>query len=222
MRLNERQGVASMPSPRRSRSVPAGRPPRTAVRTSPTALPPLLAQRGRREDQDPLDAAPQQQLGEDQARFDGLAEADVVGDEQVDPRHAQRLEERYELVALDAYAAVERARDRLAPSAPVVVPGVEVRRQRRPTRRPQQCVEVVCRHRTAGVRRVRQGVWFEQMATRLELPQEALLGRRVIVGVLEMYEVEAPRLAVEGLDRRDHAAPVADGGEHAGAGNARA
>jgi hypothetical protein len=37
-----------------------------------------------------------------------------------------------------------------------------------------------------------------------------------------MDEVEAPRLAVERLDRRDHAAPVADGGEHAGAGNARA
>ena len=49
----------------------------------------------------------------------------------------------------------------------------------------------------------------------------AWLGRRVIVGVLEMYEVEASRLAVEGLDRRDHAAPVADGGEHARPRNAR-
>ena len=180
---------------------------------------PLLPQRGRREDQDPLDASAEQQLGENQARFDGLAEADVVGDEQVDPRHAQRLQERHELIALDAHAAVERARDRLPPGASVAVAGVEVGRQRRPARRPQQRVEVVCGHRAAGVRRVRQGVRFEQMATRLQLPQEALLGRRVIVGVLQVDEVESPLLAVEGLDRRDHAATVADGGEHAGAGD---
>ena len=116
---------------------------------------------------------------------------------------------------------MERARDRLPPGASVAVARVEVGRQRRPARRPQQRVEVVRGHRAAGVRRVRQGVRFEQMATRLglELPQEAFLGRRVIVGVLQVDEVEAPCLAIEGLDRRDHAAPVADGGEHAGAGN---
>ncbi|MCY4634967.1 MAG: hypothetical protein OXG04_10775 [Acidobacteria bacterium] len=46
---------------------------------------PLLAQRGRREHQNPLDAAPQQQLGEDQPRLDRLAQPDIVGDEQANP-----------------------------------------------------------------------------------------------------------------------------------------
>ena len=42
---------------------------------------PLPAQRRGGEDEDTLDAAPEQQLGENQPRLDGLAEADVVGDE---------------------------------------------------------------------------------------------------------------------------------------------
>ena len=75
---------------------------------------PLPAQRRGGEDEDTLDAAPEQQLGEDQPRLDGLAEADVVGDEEAYARHAQRLEEWDELVALDAYAAMERACDGLS------------------------------------------------------------------------------------------------------------
>ena len=42
---------------------------------------PLPAQRRGGEDEDTLDAAPEQQLGENQPCLDGLAEADVVGDE---------------------------------------------------------------------------------------------------------------------------------------------
>ena len=53
---------------------------------------PLPAQRRRREDQDALDAAAEQKLGENQPCLDGLAEPDVIGDEQADARHAQRLE----------------------------------------------------------------------------------------------------------------------------------
>ena len=41
--------------------------------------------------QDAADAAPEQQLGQDQPGFDGLAESDVVRDQQADARHAERL-----------------------------------------------------------------------------------------------------------------------------------
>ena len=92
----------------------------------PQLVLPLPAQRRRRENQDAPDAAPEQQLGEDQPRFDGLAEADVVGNEQAHARHSQRLEERDELVALDAHPAVKGARDRLPGRRTFAAVGVEV------------------------------------------------------------------------------------------------
>jgi hypothetical protein len=51
---------------------------------------------------------PQQQLLNDQTGFDGLAEADVVGDEQIDARHVDGAHQRVELEVLDADAAAER------------------------------------------------------------------------------------------------------------------
>ena len=50
-----------------------------------------------------------QEFAEDQASLDRLAQSDIVGDEQVDPRHAQGLEEWDELVILDLDGAVEGA-----------------------------------------------------------------------------------------------------------------
>ena len=50
-----------------------------------------------------------QEFTEDQASLDRLAQSDIVGDEQVDPRHAQGLEEWDELVILDLDGAVEGA-----------------------------------------------------------------------------------------------------------------
>ena len=38
-----------------------------------------------------------QQFAKDQSRLDGLPQPDVVGDEEVDPRHGQRLPQRLEL-----------------------------------------------------------------------------------------------------------------------------
>ena len=127
MRLNERHGFASMPSRRRRRSVSCrsttSKPERELL---PELFLPLPAQRCRGEDQDALDAAPEQKLGENQSRLDGLAETDVVGDEEAHARHAQRLEQRDELVALDAYAAMERACDGLAGRRSLATGGVEV------------------------------------------------------------------------------------------------
>ena len=51
---------------------------------------------------------PQQHLLHDQAGLDRLAQAHVVGDEQIDPRHGQRAGDRFELVLLDRDAGPER------------------------------------------------------------------------------------------------------------------
>jgi hypothetical protein len=50
---------------------------------------------------------PQQQLLHDQAGLDGLAEADVVGEQQVRPRGLQGAAQRLQLVGLDVRAAAE-------------------------------------------------------------------------------------------------------------------
>ena len=101
----------------------------------PQLVAPLPAQRGGGEHQDAADASPEQQLGEDQPRFDGLAEPDVVGDQQADARHPERLEQRHELVVLRAHCAVERTRQR--PMGRRAFPiGAEVRREGRPARGP--------------------------------------------------------------------------------------
>ena len=92
----------------------------------PQLVAPLPAQRGGCEHQDTADAATEQQLGEDQPRFDGLAEPDVVGDQQTDARHAERLQQRHELVVLRAHGAVERTRQRLVAWRALAV-GAEVR-----------------------------------------------------------------------------------------------
>ena len=63
---------------------------------------------------------------------------------------------------------------------------------------------------------IRKGVRLVQVTARFDLPEDALFGRRVIVLVFEVNEMETSGLAVERLDGRDHAAAVADGREHAG------
>ena len=62
---------------------------------------PLHLERRRADDQDPSDAALPDQFLDDQARLDRLAESDVVGEEEVDPRHGERLEHGKELVILN-------------------------------------------------------------------------------------------------------------------------
>ena len=58
----------------------------------PQLVTPLPAERSRGEHQDAPDPPPDQQLGQNQTGFDGLAEPHVVGEQQVDARHAKRLQ----------------------------------------------------------------------------------------------------------------------------------
>ena len=59
-------------------------------------------------DDDALDALSQQELLEDEPGLDGLSQAHVVGDEEVDPREREGLPERLELVALGDDAGAQR------------------------------------------------------------------------------------------------------------------
>ncbi len=55
---------------------------------------PLQQHRGRSRDDDHLDAATQHQLLNDETGFHRLAEADIVGDQQIDAWQLQRLGQR--------------------------------------------------------------------------------------------------------------------------------
>ena len=70
---------------------------------------PLQRQARRADDDHGAGPVPQQQLLEDQAGLDGLAQADVVGEQQVGPRAGQRAAQRFELVGLDVRAATGTA-----------------------------------------------------------------------------------------------------------------
>ena len=62
---------------------------------------PLQGHRRRRGNQGEVDASAQQQLAQDQAGLDRFAEADIVGDQQIDPRQLERLAERKELIGVE-------------------------------------------------------------------------------------------------------------------------
>ena len=61
---------------------------------------PLQQHRSWRRDNDHLNAAAQEQLSHDETGFHRLAEADVVGDQQIDARQLQRLGQRQKLVGI--------------------------------------------------------------------------------------------------------------------------
>ena len=69
---------------------------------------PLFKYRGRTCYDDPVDAVAQQQFARDEAGLDGLAEPDVVCDEQVDARQPEGLAQRVELVGVYANARAKR------------------------------------------------------------------------------------------------------------------
>jgi hypothetical protein len=68
---------------------------------------PLDLQAGRADHEHSARAMAQEQLLHRQAGLDGLAQADVVGDEQADARHLQGAHHGVELVVLDGDAAAE-------------------------------------------------------------------------------------------------------------------
>ena len=114
---------------------------------------------------------------------------------------------------------MEGARDRLPRWRSFAAGGVEVGRECRPACGAEKRVEILRGHGAAGMCGIRQGVRLQQMAAGFNLPQDAFFGRGVIVLVLDMDQMKAPGLAVEGFDGSDHATPVAHGGKHSGAGD---
>ena len=73
---------------------------------------PLPAQAGRADHEDLLGLVAQHEFLGNEARLDGLAETDIVSDQQTHPRHPQRLDQRQELVVLNVYPGPERGLER--------------------------------------------------------------------------------------------------------------
>ncbi|MDH6438194.1 hypothetical protein M2158_006735 [Streptomyces sp. SAI-144] len=69
---------------------------------------PLEGEAGRTDDHGAAGPAAQHELLHDEAGLDGLAEADVVGEEEVDAGRADRAGDRLQLVRLDGDAGAER------------------------------------------------------------------------------------------------------------------
>ena len=74
-------------------------------------VPPLELERGGADDQDAPGAVPDDEFEGGHPGLDGLAETDVVGDQQVDPGHLNRPDHGIELVILDVDARTERGLD---------------------------------------------------------------------------------------------------------------
>ena len=78
---------------------------------------PLEAHRRRADDEDEARLLSQEQLLEHEPRLDGLAEPDVVRDEEVRARELERLHERRELVRHELDARAERRLEGVASAA---------------------------------------------------------------------------------------------------------
>ena len=98
-------------------------------------FPPLEEHRRRATHDDVRDLASQEKLAGDEPRLDRLAEPHPVGDEQIDPRHAQGHAERFELVMLDLDPRAERClqeirsrRGHAVPAQGVIIGRESVRR----------------------------------------------------------------------------------------------
>jgi hypothetical protein len=89
---------------------------------------PLQQHARRRGDHDGIDPTTEQQLARDETCLYGLAEADIVGDEEVDPRKLQGLAQRLKLISVNLDASSKRR--------------LEQRRIGRGDRRPTQRVQV--------------------------------------------------------------------------------
>ena len=99
--------------------------------------------------------------------LDGLAEAHVVGDQQVDPWHLDRPDHRVELVVLDVDAGAERRLDRsVGGRSGTPADGVE------------EGVELVGRVEAGGLG---QGDLLDDLGPRLELPDDLQLFAQAVV-----------------------------------------
>ena len=108
---------------------------------------PLQRHRGRNGDQDEVDAAPQQQLAQDEAGLHGLAEPHIVGDQHIDARQPQGLAQGQELVGIEADASAEGGLEEVAVGGGGGIPadGTQVGAER------LRVVRALCRQRLPGV-----------------------------------------------------------------------
>lgn len=92
---------------------------------------PLEQHRRRAGDDDLSHLLAQEQFAGDEAGLDGLAEADVVGDEEVDARQQEGLAERFKPVGVEANAGAERGLEEARVGGGDAVPaqGVQVGRE---------------------------------------------------------------------------------------------
>ena len=136
----------------------------------------------------------QQQFAGDEAGLDGLAEAGVVGDEQVHPREAKRLAQRLHLVGVDLDAGTERRLEQVRIGGRDAIPAQRV----------QECAEVAGRVEAPGAE-VSPRLLFQDAAVDLEVPvhlQGLALGIVVSAG-----QTHARRLARGRFDRFYQPAP---------------
>ena len=177
----------------------------------PEFLLPLIAKGRRCQNEDSADAPPEEEFREDQAGLDRLPESHIIRDQQADPGHPQRLQERDQLEVFDTHAPVERTRDWFVALFTALTVKPEVGGQGSPPSGPHERVEVGRRH-GIGLERVGEGGRFKSGRLRLEFPQNPLTRRRSAVLVLQVNEMKSSRLAVEGVNGCHGAPPVPDGG----------
>src|SRR5208337_231780 len=77
----------------------------------PHLVPPLDLKRSRADDEYSARTVADDEFERDEPRLDGLAQAHVVGDQEVDPRHLDGPDDRIELIVLDVDARTERRLD---------------------------------------------------------------------------------------------------------------
>ena len=105
----DRNGLTPTPRSRRSQWTCSGVDDLEAEAELLAHLPLPLATQARRADhEDLLGLIAQHKFLGNETRLDGLAETDVVGDQQAHPGHPQRFDQWEELVVLDVYAGPER------------------------------------------------------------------------------------------------------------------
>ena len=85
---------------------------------------PLLAKMRRADDGEALDLAAIEQLADDQAGFNGLADADVVGDQEPDRLLAERHEQRHQLVGTWLDAEIGERAERAGAGAQLEAHGI--------------------------------------------------------------------------------------------------
>jgi hypothetical protein len=173
----------------------------------PELVAPLEGDGGRRGDDGAVDALSEEELVQDESGFDGLAEAHVVGDEEVDAGQGEGLAERFELVGLGDDAGAERGLKQRRIGGGDAAPSerVEVRR------------EALGGVGPAGAVRWRAGV-VEDACVGFGFPEH---GEAFALGVVfDAGELEAGD-GVEGLASLDEPAALAHAHEAAGRGHAR-